>query len=642
MSAGTTNGGDATFTTAPCPPSATTNAASAITLTGATLNGTVNDNGADTTVTFDYGPTTEYGATAAGGTVAANAGNTDVSGTLSGLACNTLYHFRVSATNSSGTTNGGDAMFTTDPCPPDAPTALMATPGDSQAVIAFTAPASDGGSAITNYEYSTDNGTNWTARLPAATTSPVTITGLTNGTTYQIKLRAINNSGAGAASTAVSVTPTAACGAGIALTTGAGALWQQLALPCVPSGDNTVAAIFGSGSASNLTTGDYGTPNPGAGTGWVIERRTVGDTPANVRLLANDAFDPNLGYWIKSFQAPAGGNLSIAGTATPVTLGGGCASANGCAVIPVTTPGNVNRYNLVPNPFPYAVDWSKVRVRVGGSSGTVYSPCQAYGITDGCTGPAAGPASPPVLSNQISIWNGTGYVYPTDLAPSLGNLLYFKSFWVKVLPGASGKTIELLIPAEVSTIGQWQPEGLPWYLAWLDWLAPPAAAETAPITAAAHPQGLPHAGDWYVRLKLDNHVTGWKSYSNLLGQMAGTQAGFDLRDLDAMAPFAKPYLTLVFPHPEWGDKAGDYSADFRPPQPRGKPVDWLFEVRADPVNNGVFLSWEGDPAILKRSRLVDVRTGKTLNVSAGKWAKKGYPIQAKGTVERYIWRYLGP
>lgn len=439
------------------------------------------------------------------------------------------------------------------------------------------------------------------------------------------------------------------CGPGIPLTTGSGALWQQLALPCVPSGTNTVAAIFGSGSASGLNTPQYGIAKPSdtPPTGWVIERRDVGDTPANVRLLASDAFNPNLGYWIKSFQAPTGGKLSItSGNETPVTLGGGCGSANGCAVIPVTTPGNVNRYNLVPNPFPYAVDWSKVRVRVtANSTATVYSPCQAYGMTtlQGCTGPAAEPASPPVLSNQISIWNDTGNDYDniTDLAPSLGNLRYFKSFWVKVLPGASGKTIELLIPAEVSTMGQAQPEGLPWYLAWMDWLAPPAAAETAPIAAAAHPQGLPHAGDWYVRLKLDNHVTGWKSYSNLLGQMAGTQAGFDLRDLDAMAPFAKPYLTLVFPHPEWGDKAGDYSADFRPPQPRGKPVDWLFEVRADPVNNGVFLSWEGDPAILKRSRLVDVRTGSTINVAAAKWAKKGYPIQAKGTVERYIWRYLG-
>ena len=91
---------------------------------------------------------------------------------------------------------------------PAAPTSLVATPGDGSASIAFTA-GGDNGAAITNYEYSTDNGSTWTARSPAATTSPIAISGLTNGTTYQVKLRAINSVGTGAESSAVSVTPAA-------------------------------------------------------------------------------------------------------------------------------------------------------------------------------------------------------------------------------------------------------------------------------------------------------------------------------------------------------------------------------------------------------------------------------------------------
>jgi len=94
---------------------------------------------------------------------------------------------------------------------PAAPTGLVGTAGDTTASIAFTA-ASSGGSAITNYEYSTDNGSTFTARSPVSTASPLLISGLTNSTAYQIKLRAVNLLGAGTASSAVTVTPVGASG----------------------------------------------------------------------------------------------------------------------------------------------------------------------------------------------------------------------------------------------------------------------------------------------------------------------------------------------------------------------------------------------------------------------------------------------
>ena len=90
---------------------------------------------------------------------------------------------------------------------PAAPTGLAAIAGDSSATISFTA-GSDGGSAVTNYKYSTD-GTNYTALSPANTSSPVTISGLTNGTSYNIYLKAVNSIGDGTASSSVSVTPVA-------------------------------------------------------------------------------------------------------------------------------------------------------------------------------------------------------------------------------------------------------------------------------------------------------------------------------------------------------------------------------------------------------------------------------------------------
>jgi hypothetical protein len=98
-------------------PLATTGTASNISLTGATLTGTVNDNGATTTVQFQYGSTTAYGSTLAAGTVPAGAGSTAFAANLSGLTCNTTYHYRITAGNSAGSVAGSDQFFTTSVCP---------------------------------------------------------------------------------------------------------------------------------------------------------------------------------------------------------------------------------------------------------------------------------------------------------------------------------------------------------------------------------------------------------------------------------------------------------------------------------------------------------------------------------------------
>ena len=86
---------------------------------------------------------------------------------------------------------------------PSAPTTLVATPGVASASITFTA-GSTGANAITKYQVKVGNGS-WTDVV--GTTSPITVTGLTNYATVNIRLRAVNSAGAGAVSTAVSVWP---------------------------------------------------------------------------------------------------------------------------------------------------------------------------------------------------------------------------------------------------------------------------------------------------------------------------------------------------------------------------------------------------------------------------------------------------
>ena len=137
--------------------------------------------------------------------------------TVPGLTNGTSYTFTVKATNARGDSVASVASSAVIPrTTPGAPTSLVATAGDASASVAFTAPSSTGGADISNYEYSTDNGTSWKALSPADTTSPVSISvrsdsnaALVNGTVYQVKLRAVNTAGNGTDSDAVSVTPVA-------------------------------------------------------------------------------------------------------------------------------------------------------------------------------------------------------------------------------------------------------------------------------------------------------------------------------------------------------------------------------------------------------------------------------------------------
>jgi len=89
---------------------------------------------------------------------------------------------------------------------PGAPTGVISTAGNASISVSFTAPQ-DGGSAITRYEYSINGGT--TAVNTGSMTSPFTIASLTNGTSYTVKVRAVNANGASAWATAAAVTPKA-------------------------------------------------------------------------------------------------------------------------------------------------------------------------------------------------------------------------------------------------------------------------------------------------------------------------------------------------------------------------------------------------------------------------------------------------
>ena len=125
---------------------------------------------------------------------------------ITGLANGTSYSIRLRAVNTGGNSAESNAVSVTPFTTPSAPTLLDATPGDGSALIAFS-PGDDGGDAITRYEYELDYSGSWADFDPVGTSSPASITGLTNGTSYSIRLRAVNTGGAGAESSPFSVTP---------------------------------------------------------------------------------------------------------------------------------------------------------------------------------------------------------------------------------------------------------------------------------------------------------------------------------------------------------------------------------------------------------------------------------------------------
>ncbi len=99
-------------------PAVTTTDATGITQASASLNMSVDPNGASTNVYFDYGPTTSMSLVTSSKNVGAGNASIPASITVTGLACNTKYYYRARASNSAGaaTPPGGMLSFTTSSC----------------------------------------------------------------------------------------------------------------------------------------------------------------------------------------------------------------------------------------------------------------------------------------------------------------------------------------------------------------------------------------------------------------------------------------------------------------------------------------------------------------------------------------------
>ncbi|MDA8240480.1 MAG: PKD domain-containing protein [Nitrospiraceae bacterium] len=198
----TTNGSDVPFTTPIIAPSATTNAVSNNTAgNSATLNATVNPNGAATSVYFQWGTDTSYGNTTTTQNIPAGVNDVAVTANIAGLTLNTTYHYRVVATNSAGTTYGGDVPFTT---PSNAPPYAMTNSatnknGNSATLNGTVNPNGLETSVYFEWGLTTSYGNTTPAQLLPAGIDDIpvaaNITGLSINMTYHFRVVATNTDG---------------------------------------------------------------------------------------------------------------------------------------------------------------------------------------------------------------------------------------------------------------------------------------------------------------------------------------------------------------------------------------------------------------------------------------------------------------
>lgn len=188
----------------------------------ATLNGTISPLGVSMVWYFEFdddadftvgnGDLTEV--VEVPGTPGTSSSNTtvNVNYNATGLNHTKTYYYRTVGVATTGTGDtlaetylyGVTKQFTYGS--PLAPTITGITCGNTSLSVAFTAGGANGGT-ITNYEYSTNGGASFTAVSPSATTSPISITGLANGTDYQVVIRASTSSKTGVDSAVVLGTP---------------------------------------------------------------------------------------------------------------------------------------------------------------------------------------------------------------------------------------------------------------------------------------------------------------------------------------------------------------------------------------------------------------------------------------------------
>ena len=251
-----------------------------------------------------------YQGTSSGGeTLLTSTSTTATAYRSTGLSNGTTYYFVVSAITLAGEGPFSNEASATPATLPGAPTGLTATGGDTQVVLTWAAPASNGGSAIIFYNVyeGTSPGAETFLGSTGTTSTTFTPTGLTNGTKYYFEVAAVNGVGQGPLSNEASATPATPPGAPTGLTATRGNTQVALAwsAPTADGGDPVTSYNIYQGTSSGGET-------------LLTSTSTTGTTFTSTGLTNGTTY-----YFEVTAVSVAGeGPVSNEASATPATLPG--------------------------------------------------------------------------------------------------------------------------------------------------------------------------------------------------------------------------------------------------------------------------------------------------------------------------------
>ncbi len=349
--------------------------------------------------------------------------------------------------------------------------------------------------------------------------------------------------------------------------------WKQISMICDQTDANrTLGEVFG-----DDLDGTYATD-------WIV-KEVDPITGINITKSLSDPLEVGIGYWIKtnmSAQTVDNQGIDNVETETPIeaagTDGTGCGTSAGLC-------------NMVGHPHTFDVCWADVEI-IDGASTLDLAMADPAGACQGTGAVGAGC----IMSRIAYKWTGAAYAPFDGITPGMeGTLVDWDGFWVS----AAKDDILLKIPATPGNCG------------------------------------APERGDgsWSVRLIASSGEL--EDYANVLGQLSDSVDGYDSHDLLDLPPLT-PYLTAVFPHPDWGDQANDYTSDYHQPRDESEPDVWSFEIRSSDPAAEVTLHWEGPEARLVGSVLTDLETLEQVAVTPD----GSYTFTMNGPTRSFRWGYL--
>ncbi|GAA3195163.1 hypothetical protein GCM10010532_012750 [Dactylosporangium siamense] len=325
--------------------------------------------------------------------------------TVTGLTNGTGYTFRVTATNGVGTgSESGDSSIATPAATaPGAPTIGAATAGQGQVAVAWTAPASTGGSAITSYTVQAYAGgvsqSGKTCTLSSPFTPPLTctVTGLTNGTGYTFRVTATNGVGTGSESGDSSIATPAAT---------------------APGAPTIGAATAGQGQVAVAWTAPASTGGS-AITSYTVQAYAGGVSQSGKTCTLSSPFTPPLTCTVTGLTNGTGYTFRVTATNG---IGTGSESGDSSTATPATTvPGAPTIGTATAGQGQVAVVWT-APASTGGSAITSYT-VQAYagGVSQsGKTCTLTSPFTPPLTCTVSTLTNGTGYTFRVTATNGVG------------------------------------------------------------------------------------------------------------------------------------------------------------------------------------------------------------------------------